>query len=94
MASVNELTTQLVRDLSVAKTWPKQFKARLEKGLDIGSEIKEADEKIEALERRAKKAIRESGKELGCGHPQTRMVFQGMADMLIEWHTFKDSLER
>lgn len=94
MSSANELTTQLVRELSEAKTWPEQFKARLEKGLDIGNQIKEADEKIEALERRARKVIKELGRELGCGHPQTRMVFQGMADMLIEWHTFKDSLER
>jgi hypothetical protein len=93
MTSTNELTTQLVRELSEAKMWPEQLKARLEKGLDIGSQIKEAEERIEALERRARKLIKELGSELGCGHPQTRMVFRGMADMLIEWHTFKDSLE-
>ena len=94
MSSRNESTTQLVRELSQAKTWPEQFKERLEKGLDIGSEIKEVDERIDALERRARKVIRELGNELGCGHPQTRKVFQAMADMLIEWNMFKDSLER
>jgi len=93
MTSTNELTTQLVRELSEAKKWPGQFKARLEKGLDIDSQIKDADERIEALERSARKLIKELGSELGCGHPQTRMIFQGMADMLIEWHTFKDGIE-
>ena len=94
MSSGNEPTTQLVRELSQAKTWPEQFKERLEKGLDIGSQIKEVDEKVEALERRARKVIRELGSELGCGHPQTRSVFQAMADMLIGWNIFKNSLER
>ncbi len=94
MTLADDLTTQLLRELSEAKTWPEQFKAKLEKGLDIGSEIKEVNDKIEALERRARKAIKELGEELGCGHPHTRMVFQGMADMLIEWQIFKQSLER
>ena len=93
MSFGNESATQLVRELSQAKTWPEQFKERLEKGLDIGGQIKEVDEKIEALERRARKVIRELANELGCGHPQTRKVFQAMADMLIEWYIFKDSLE-
>ena len=93
MSSENESTSQLVREMLQAKTWPEQFKERLEKGLDIGSQIKEVDEKIEALERRARKVIRELANELGCGHPQTRKVFQAMADMLIEWNIFKDSLE-
>ena len=93
MSSGNEPTTQLVRELLQAKTWPEQFKERLEKGLDIDSRIKEVDERIDALERRARKVIRELGNELGCGHPQTRKVFQAMADMLIEWNIFKDSLE-
>lgn len=93
MTSATEMTTELVRELSEAKRWPEQFKARLEKGLDIGSQIMEADEKIAALEERARKLIRDLGNELGCGHPQTRMVFRTMADMLIAWLTFKDSLE-
>ena len=80
---------QLVRELSEAKTWPEQFKARLAEGLDIGSQIKEADDKIDVLENRARELIKKLGSELGCDHPQTRMVFQGMADMLIEWHTFR-----
>ena len=89
MTSANELTSQLVREMSEAKTWPEEFKARRAKGLDITSQIKEADDKIDALERRARELIKKLVSELGCGHPQTRMVFQGMADMLIEWHTFR-----
>ena len=94
MSSGNEPAAQLVRELLQAKMWPEQLKERLEKGLDIGNQIKEIDEKVEALEGRARKVIRELGSELGCGHPQTRKVFQAMADMLIEWNIFKDSLER
>jgi hypothetical protein len=86
-------TAELVKGLSEAKTWPEQFKVRLEEGLDIGREVREGGEKIEAVERPAKKAIRESVKELGCGHHQTRMLFQGMVDMLTQWHAFKDSLQ-
>ena len=94
MPSANDLTSQLVMELSEAKTWPEQFKARLDEGLDLGRQIKDADERIEALEKRARKLIQELGSELGCGHPRTRMVYQGMVDMLIEWYTFKDSLEQ
>lgn len=93
MNCADELTNQLLRELSEARTWPEQFRAKLEKGLDISGEIGKASEEIEVLEQRAREAIRELGKELGCGHPQTRLIFKGMADMLIEWHTFKDSLE-
>jgi hypothetical protein len=85
-------TGELLRELAEAKVWPDQFRARLEKGQDIGKEVAEADEKIEALEKRARRAIRELGNEFGCGHPRTRMVFQGMADMLIHWYDFRDSL--
>ena len=89
MALIDNTTAELLRKLAEAKTWPEQFKARTTKGLDVGCQIKEADEKIAALEGRAREFIKELGSALGCGHPQTRMVFRGMADMLIEWHTFR-----
>jgi hypothetical protein len=89
MTLIDDLTSELVKELSEAKRLPEQFKARTAKGLDVGWQIKEADEKIAALERRARKLIKELGSALGCGHPQTRMVFKGMADMLIEWQTFR-----
>lgn len=89
MALIDDLTAEMVRALSEAKAWPEQFRASTAKGLDVGCQIKEADEKIAALERRARELIKELGGALGCGHPQTRMVFKAMADMLIEWHTFR-----
>jgi hypothetical protein len=94
MSTGNELTSELVRELSQAKVWPKQLKERLAKGLDITGQIKEVDEKVEALERRARKVTQELRNELGCGHPHTRLLFQAMVDMLIEWNIFKDSLEQ
>jgi hypothetical protein len=89
----DRLTRELVKELLEAKTWPDQFRAKLEKGMDIGEEINEANEKIEALEKRARMAIKELGNEFGCGHPHTRMVFRGMADLLIHWLAFRDNLE-
>ena len=32
-------------------------------------------------------------KRLGCVSPETRSVYHGMADMLINWQAFKDSLK-
>lgn len=94
MSTGNEPTSELVRELAQAKTWPEQLKERLEKGLDSTIQIKEVEEKVEALEKRARKMTQELRMELGCGHPQTRLVFQAMVDMLIEWSLFKDSLEQ
>ena len=51
------MTTQLVRELSEVKRWPEQFKEKLKKGLHIGSQIAETDEKMETLEKRARKLI-------------------------------------
>ena len=84
----DDTVTQLLQELSDAKTWPARFKRELEGGADIGHEIREADKKIEQLEQQAKEAM----KRLGCVSPQTRMIYYGMADMLIEWHAFKDRL--
>ena len=81
-------TTVLLQELSDAKTWPARFKRQIESGADIGDQINEAEKKIEALAERAKEAM----KRLGCVSPQTRAVYHGMADMLINWNSFKDSL--
>ena len=88
MTSTNDSTTLLLQELSDAKTWPARFKKEIESGVDISDQLNEADKKIEALEERAKEAM----KRLGCVSPQTRSVYHGMADMLINWNSFKDSI--
>ncbi len=88
MMCKDDTTSQLLQELSDAKTWPARFRRELDRGADVGHEIREADNRIEQLEQRAKDAM----KRLGCVSPQTRTIYHGMADMLIEWHAFKDSL--
>ena len=88
MTPTDDTTNQLLQELSDAKTWPARFKREIESGADISNQVKDADKKIAQLEKRAKEAI----KRLGCVSPQTRSVYHGMADMLINWNTFKDSL--
>lgn len=86
--STDRKTEVLLKELSDAKTWPTRFRELLEQGKMEESEIDDADKSIADLEERAKGAM----KRLGCVHPQTRDVFQAMADMLISWQTFKDNL--
>ena len=86
--STDEATDKLVEELLDAKTWPGRLKGQLEDGVDVGPEIREAEKKIEDLEERAKAAM----KRLGCVSPQTRTIYHSMADMLISWHTFKDTV--
>ena len=88
MTPTDNTTTQLLQELADAKTWPARFKREIDAGSDVSDEIGEAARKIEELEKRAKEAM----KRLGCVSPQTRSVYHGMADMLINWNTFKDSL--
>lgn len=88
MMSTDDTTTGLLKELSDAKNWPARFKCRLDSGSDVSHDIREADKKIEELEKRAKEAM----KRLGCVSPQTRSIYHGMADMLINWNAFKDSL--
>jgi hypothetical protein len=83
---------ELVGELAEAKSWPEQMKERLARGLDVSREVEEAEAKVAALERRARAALRELGRRVGCGNPTTRVLFRGMADMLICWYAFKDSL--
>ncbi len=89
MTARDDTTTRLLQELSDAKTWPARFKREIDSGSDVSHEIREADKKIEELEKRANEAL----KRLGCVSPETRSVYHGMADMLINWSTFKDSLE-
>jgi hypothetical protein len=88
MPSTDDTTGRLLQELADAKVLPIRFKQQLDGGSDVGDEIREADKRIEALEKQAKEAM----KKLGCVSPQTRMISQGMADMLIAWYSFKDSL--
>ena len=88
MTSTDDTTTLLLQELSDAKTWPARFKQKIERGADISDQLNEADKKIEALEERAKEAM----KRLGCVSPQTRSVYHAMADMLINWNSFRDSV--
>lgn len=88
MVSTDDSTNRLLQELSDAKTWPARFKRVLDSGSDVSDEIREAEKKIEELEKRAKEAM----KRLGCVSPQTRSIYHGMADMLINWNVFKDSL--
>lgn len=89
MITADDATTRLLKELSDAKAWPELLKRKLDSGTDVSDEIGKANEKIEGLKRRAEEAI----KSLGCVSPETRSVYHGMADMLISWQTFKDSLE-
>lgn len=86
----DDAVNELLYELSDARAWPERFQRDLDGGSDFESEIREADEKINALENRARETIR----RLGCVSPQTRAISQSMADMLINWYAFKDSLTR
>jgi len=87
MMGTDDVTNKLLQELSDAKTWAERFKSELESGLNVDDEIKEADKKIEGLEKQAKEAM----KKFGCDCPETRTISRCMTDMLIEWHMFKDS---
>jgi hypothetical protein len=84
----DDTISELLHELSDARSWPERFQRDLDMGSDVEGEIEEAGKKIEALENRAKETI----KKLGCVSPQTRTISQSMADMLISWYAFKDSL--
>jgi len=87
--SMDDATSQLLKELSDAKSLPLRLKGRMDNSEDVRVQIKEGDKKIDLLEKRAKETI----KKLGCVSPETRTVYHHMADMLINWQTFKDSLE-
>ena len=87
--STDDATNQLLEELADAKTWATKFKQQVDGDVDVGELVREADKKIGQLEKRAKEAM----KRLGCVSPETRSVYHGMADMLISWQTFKDSLK-
>jgi hypothetical protein len=80
--------SELLDELSDAKTWPEHFRQAIDSGSDVSGEINEAGKTIETLEERAQETM----KRLGCDCPDTRKISQGMANMLINWYTFKDSL--
>ena len=80
---------QILMDLADAKTWPENFKRNLGQGIDVRREMETAAQKIEGLEKHAKQLMQ----TLGCTNPKTRSIYQGMADMLINWHAFVDDLD-
>jgi hypothetical protein len=80
--------SELLDELSDAKTWPEHFRQAIDSGSDVSGEINEAGKTIETLEERAQETM----KRLGCDCPDTRKISQGMANMLINWYTFEDSL--
>jgi hypothetical protein len=80
-------TDHLLERLAEARTWADRFQRDLDRGVDVIAQIQAADEQIEALETKAKQAL----KALGCTNPQTRAVYHAMADMLIAWQIFKDT---
>lgn len=80
--------SELLDELSDAKTWPEHFRQAIDSGSDVSGEINEAGKTIETLEERAQDTM----KRLGCDCPDTRKISQGMANMLINWYTFEDSL--
>ena len=79
---------ELLKELAEAKALPARFKLDADRGIDVGRRIQEADDRIRQLEKRAQEAM----KTLGCVSSQTRVLYHSMADMLISWHSFKDSL--
>ena len=87
--SIDDATSKLLEELADAKTWPATFKRQVDSHVDVSEQVREADKRIEELEQRAKEAM----KRLGCVSPETRSVYHGMADMLINWQAFKDSLK-
>jgi len=87
--SADDTINHLLEELSAAKDWPKRFQKKSGDGFDVSHEVREADKKIQALEKLAQEAM----KRLGCNRPETRSIYQGMADMLISWHTFKDRIQ-
>ncbi len=88
MVLADDGVTQLLRELSEAKTWPERLQDEVSRGADVSDAIRRVDGDIERLEKRAKEAM----KSLGCVNPHTRALYHGMADMLINWRAFKDSI--
>jgi hypothetical protein len=80
-------TDTLLRQLAEAKTWSDRLQRKLDSGIDVNHQIREADKQIQKLEAQAKEAM----KKLGCVSPQTRAVYQAMADMLIAWKMFQST---
>ena len=80
---------KLLMDLADAKTWSANLKRNREQGIEVNQEIEAAAKKIDGLEKHAKHLMQ----KLGCTNPKTRSIFQGMADMLINWHAFEDDLD-
>ncbi len=82
-------THRLLDALASAKSRTEELEAEVTKGLDVADDVSRLEGQVQTLEKQA----RETMKDLGCVSPETRAVYQAMADMLIAWHTFHDSLK-
>jgi len=89
MKTAPNRTNRLLDALASAKSRSEELKAQLTKGLDVADDVSSLEGQVQTLEEQA----RERMKELGCVSPETRAVYRAMADMLIAWHTFHDSLK-
>jgi predicted nucleic acid-binding Zn-ribbon protein len=87
--STEDKISRLLSELEEARKWPARFRETMDGAPDVTPQIQEADRKIESLEKRAKEAM----KSLRCVNPKTKSLHRAMADMLINWQTFKDDLK-
>ena len=83
-----EQTDQLLLKLAEARTWDDSLQRELDEGHDVTAQIQKLDKRVQALETESKDAM----KRLGCVSSQTRAVYHAMADMLMAWEMFKDTL--
>ena len=59
--SADDETTRLLAELADAKKWPAQFKRDMDGNMDLSQQVREADERIGALEKRAKEMMKKLG---------------------------------
>jgi len=51
MSNTDDATDEILHELAEAKAWPTRLKQVLDGGSDVGDEMREAGERIEALEK-------------------------------------------
>jgi hypothetical protein len=79
---------KLLKDLADAKLWPEKFESETMNRENIDQKIEASNKKIMEMEKQARQFI----KKYGCTDLKSRLIYQGMADMLINWYAFIDSL--
>jgi len=89
MKTAPDPTNRLLDALASAKRRSDELNAQWRKGLDVADDVSSLEGEVKNLEEEAKATM----KALGRVNPETRAVYRAMADMLIAWHTFHDSLK-